>query len=846
MVDLWVSLLHLCIIHDSMKKFAKIFVSASIVLVLCIIASAFYYFSQVYFGTNLNVVLPADKTSDIKAVSPTRGIIMLQYDKINSSYHDSGRFFKDLIFEGDTSQLKITIKINDVEISVGSKDLEKRADGKLYLRRTLYPAYSLKEKLADINKLNLKNLVFSRASQTILKFMKYALPIALLGLLIWLVFLQTKKKSINKEKLKSLLTSVFIFIKRTNIKLLIPAAVGVIPAWIYLIFDENVLKFLDISYVEFLCFYGILMFPFFFSIVFADTLKLNRLFWTAFLLIFVVNYFFIYPDVYIYGDNFRDDLSKFFVKAHQENFLECLFTPNSGYLNVIQSLICFILLKVLGIKQYFPEILQITTLLVFSLLIASFNLKIFRHILPNKWIWFILSLLIGLTNLLIPKMLWLFDLAFLATMLFWLLLFSINKLTRSGFVLFLIIFVIFILSKPVYVVFSPLLLFIFLEGVIKKNQRYIICSILFMLAILSQVVVQIANPISQIAVNPGNGLGTEYFSSFRQDEMSLLTSAVLGIFVYLRLFYTLWIPYLPAGWPQIVANLLLGGFILFLNISFIVRYLRKKRMLDFFILCGNLLALFSSALFIKTAPIKFITHGNELLTEMSFSDLIQSAYVVPEHRYLILAFLPVILSLIYFLIMLQKKYFSRYHFVVMTGLIILLVINRLVVVNNISGINQMVKIKPHYKSMARPTVSLWRQQSSLIFDYREGYYIPYYGYPTQSECIKYGIDRITDVSVPAHGTVYLDSLPYDTRQWKIIQIITESDAAFASKISLVKGKTVYNETVSACPFYAVDSMHRFIIFRFNNFHNLKEINFADTNNNIIIPANMVRLIGTYE
>ena len=800
-----------------------------------------YYFSNINTGTSINICIPLKSHFIVKATSPTGGLIELNYDRTHKSYHIEGRFIKNLLVSGDTTDLEILIKTRDSSIIVHSKNLLKDEKEDYYVNPSVYPKYSLTSKIKDISKIDLNNLLYLRMQMYFKIFIKYLLIFVLF--LIPLVCIQVI--IVNYHKIRILITTFFHetgkFIRKKKYQLIFPFLLALIPGTVYLFYDQAVLRFLNIDAKTFIFIYWVIFSPLSFFLFFIKSLKINKWFWISFALIFIANYFIIFPNVYIYGVRFRDDISHFFVKAHQYNLYDDLFTPNAGYLSVLPSLIPFIIYKVLGIRQYFPETIQFVALLCNTAVFAAFNLRIFRSILADDRQRFLVSLLLGIIRLALPMFLFMHELAFIAAIYFWLSIFRINSLSKTGFVFLVSVYVLFIFSKPIYIIFIPLLIFLFVAGKKLKNKRYIISSLIWLFAILIQIaVVLLDNSNNSIQISH-NGLGTNYLDDFNLDSLPFIKSFFYGTYVHIRVLYTLFIPYLASGWWQIFVNAVLFCLVVSINVFLLIRFFKHRSTLDLVFLTGNFLSILSAVLFVKVVSIPNLMVETQSILQLNFGKLLQCDYVVPYHRYMTLGFLPIAASIFYTIYLLLKRK-KKFLTVVITILIILMLTGRYF--QFYSLIKKTEANTPGL--LIKPKVSLWRENLNLIFNYPDNFYIPYQGYPIQTECINYNIDRITDVLPNNYWTIYIDSLPYDTRKWEVIELISEYDTNLNHRLAYAKLTTCQNDTVFVKPFHPVTPDYYFIIFRFDNYLQIKQINFVDKNKNVITISKPIRLIGKYE
>jgi hypothetical protein len=645
---------------------------------------------------------------------------------------------------------------------------------------------------------------------------------------------RSRRHIINQFLLKC--KNVLSFLKKYNYKIVIPIFISFIPGTIYLIFDPALTTFMNINRIPLILLSSLIFVVPFFLVVFHNPLKINLNFWLTFLIIFILYFLVFFPEIYIYGNYFRDDISKFFVKAYENNLYQLLSTTDANYLNTYQSLIPFILLKILGIKQYFPEIMQITVLFSIAFIYASFNLKIFREVCNNDRLRLAISIAASFIVLLFGRTLFMFEVPFLAALLFWPVLFlKMDKLSNITFGILILFFILFILSKPIFVVYIPLILIIIVYAKFSKQKKLFLGMLVLMMVILLQFAVNYFN--QRITISPviPDGLGTNVINAFRQNDMSFSVMIEYSLYVFIRSIVRLIFPYIQEPcFGNIFINLTAFLLIVFVNAWFFIRYLKSKRIENLFMVSGSVIALIVCFLFVKTISLRYLQAEQGNILNFNFFQLLQSDYLPPPHRYLILAYFPLATVFIYFIIINLK----RYNKISEKWLVILLCIYF-----------SFSSFKPFYyyiSSIKKPKNSIWRQYSKLIFLHPDMYYIPYYGYPAQSESIRHGIDRITDVKTSKDGTIYMDSLQYDTKKWEIIQLITEYHEETSAKITGVKAVTRQNDTLFLKPFYPVSPEYRFIIFRFDELIRLKEIKFLDKQNNPVYLSETIRLVGKYE
>lgn len=642
------------------------------------------------------------------------------------------------------------------------------------------------------------------------------------------------KRTEIKGKMIAFCKAIMQFIKIQNYKIFIPALIALLPGGIYVICYPSLSAFLSLNYIEIILASLIIFYIPVFFIFFRKALNSNIYFYVSFLLIFISFYFFIFSSFYIYGQYFRDDISKFFVKAYQNNVINQFFTPDANYLNLFQNLISFIILKVFGFKYYFPEVLQLIVLLTIVLIYSSFNLKIFREILKSDLKRFLISVFSPFLLLSLSFTYALYDIPFIAALIFWLVLFiDFEKLAPIIQVSIIFIFSVFILSKPIFIVYS---LFIGLKIIYAYYNKYWKTFMGFGILLVAVFIqFRVSYSFYDMPILSDNSqLGTHYNSSFRHDQMSIIANLIYGFFIFIRANVKLFFPYFTSI-P--IANVFINIFaflsIIFINVWLLIRVIKKRTKTELFILSGNIIAFLSCLLFVKTVNLNKLQENSLCILNYDFIEILQSGYLPISHRYLILVFAPLITSVgfIIFSVIKRKNVLAQ-------NIIIVLFIS--VVSLNIISTSKI----SNYKSVI-PKYSVWRQNADLIFNYRNEFYIPYYGYPAESECVKYGIDRITEVFVPENGIIYVDSLGFQTNNWQVIQLVTEFDSIEAPKIFAVKCMTEENQVSFYKPFNPINPIFRFIIFRFDKFINPKTITFVDNEMKPIKLKKSIRLIGKY-
>jgi len=240
--------------------------------------------------------------------------------------------------------------------------------------------------------------------------------------------------------------------------------------------------------------------------------------------------------------------------------------------------------------------------------------------------------------------------------------------------------------------------------------------------------------------------------------------------------------------------------------------------------------------FVKTTSVDLLFEGGKYILDYGIKDYLYSGYIPPAHRYLFLAYVPLLASTLFFFI----SFFRKKNMI--SAVLLLIIFGIYYISISVFYHRDMIfnKDKIQYK------YSIWRQYSDLIYDYPINYYIPYYEYPKHNESIKWGINRITDIYVPDSGIIALTNVHSNGNQWKILQIITEFEPHICPDIEKLVCITNGYDTLNFTPLKPLNETYRFIIFRFDDFLMLKEFKFVDKNNTPLKLKNLIRLVGKYE
>ncbi len=651
-------------------------------------------------------------------------------------------------------------------------------------------------------------------------------------ILISIALLVIKRNSIKLQVL-SFLEKTPVFFKMQKYRIIIPVLLSFIPGFLFAVFSAKALHFLQMTIGEVSLIGAVILVIPIFLIFFYRQLKVNPFFWLSFILLFFSLYTIIFPEVYLYGYFFRDDISKYFVKAYSLNFFEAISTPDANYLAVFQSASAYLILSIFPIR-YFPEILQLFTLVCIVLVCSSFNLKIFGSLIKSEKTRFAISLIMPLTFFYFSNTFFFHSIPFLVAVLF-LSVIIIPGLYKHAMQAFLIaiFFGGFILSKPIFILFFPIIAIMLISALVKKDRNTALVTGFWLLCMLIQVLVNL-NGVSAVPAPATGDLGTHYDSAYSMTNHGVVQSAIISIYLFVRLIPSIFLPFVFSSvWVNILINIISAGLILFFATHSIRNFITHKSRNSLMVIMALFIGYLSMYLFTRTGIEEyFLVEGKNIFT-LKLSDLAGLPYLLPHHRYLLLANIPMIGIVVYYLTKKLgkiKKGSMVLHVSTSAFIIAAFVITEFVYNNNAPNIKH----------------SLWRQYNNLIIEHPDSYYMPYYGYPKTSECIKHGCDRITDFQIPASKTLYIDSLNYCTENWQVIQLVTEYEPEVADQLAFAYCITRDNDTLAIEPAFPIHSEYRFVIFRLEQFHKLKQIIFTNNKNEPLQLIKPVRLVGWYD
>jgi hypothetical protein len=582
------------------------------------------------------------------------------------------------------------------------------------------------------------------------------------------------------------------------------------------------------------------IFPLTFLAFFSKKLKINAFFWWSFLISFLILLFVTKSSFYIYGIGFRDDISKFFVKAYSNNLIDSLFKPDAGYLNLYQNLSTNILLRVLNFKQYFPEALQIYTAMCFSALYASFNFKLFRLFLADDRYRFFISVLFALSPFVFLSSIFLYEVPIAAAAILFLFIFTNfdkHSINKTRLVTTTIFFVVFALSKPIFLILIPFILAVIIrQGVINKNRVQIKLFILIFISIMIQlIVVYFSSNNYNISEFPE--LGTHYQQSFSLEHRSISVLLPSAIFIFIHKFSEFsGLIYSNSSLLNLMVNILTIGCIIFIIVYNVVKIVKKQRVLiSWFCLSAFMFSFLSVLLYVEVVNPEDLVLRNPNFIDLKFTDMLQSKVIIPWHRYLIPAafadFMVFLVSLFEITDRLIQSNWLRHSI-------------RIFLIVFVASVPFFRWIKQYHEVRKLNEIeSYWRTYNNLIFSSNGEYYIPYNGFPNQKHCIKYGIDKIIDVSDVKNNRIIFSELHSNAKQWRIIQIILENNSN--GKFAELQGYTTDGDIVTAILVNDSQQPLNSLVYRFDKFYKFEclNINYSDT---LTQYVGMVRIIGKYE
>ncbi|MDD2385281.1 MAG: hypothetical protein PHP52_00700 [Bacteroidales bacterium] len=798
------------------------------------------YFSRANISNDIYIQLNSESQTRIYAISPTGGVIDF-LKKENNTFVLNARYVWSIVIEtNNPDQFIAKLKIGESEQIIEAKSLKIIELGKYRIDSKAFPKVPLFKKISLLTKNNL-TVYFGFFAIKLLEILLYYY-IGIFSFLaickLWGVLKKSYKEGFSA--FKTFIASSFRFIKTENFKIPLIYILSVLPPLLFYFSDNQILNFLGFSLFNFLIVFATLIFPFLLLGIYSKKLKLNSFFWWSLLISFVWLVFVLKSSIYLYGTGFRDDISKFFVKADFNNFFDCLVTPDAGYLNAFQNLTAYILLKALGFRQFFPEALQITTAICFSLVFASFNLKIFRLIIKDDKLRFLISLMFLLNPIVFLSSNFLFEVPFaVSTILFLFIFTNLNPtpVKKKTLIAFGIVFILFALSKPIFTLLLPFVIIVIIYQLVRmKNKSIVIVFITICVAIITQIIVAYIQTDQIINLNE-NGLGTFYESAFKIEHKNFIDLIIVTVFVFIRSFVGLiGLPPIGADWINLLVNVLAVALGLIIMTYYIIKIIKKRGdLIPWFILASLILSFASVFLYIYVTDMEGLVFKNPDFASLSFIEMFQANSILNQHRYLSLSSFLNFIVITVFGFEITDLFAKTERVKGGVKISFLILITAIHFNKNIVYLNAVDK--------ATEKVSYWRAYNCLIFDNNDYYYIPYNGFPEQKHCVKSGIDKIFDVNIINQNSVWFSEIYKNAENWDVIEVILETNPSGQSPKLIGVNKN--NEEISTEIINGNNQKLNSILYKFDAFEKLSAIKFVYADSSCTYSG-LVRIVGRYE
>jgi hypothetical protein len=801
-----------------MKNKTKIFLSFIIAAICGISIFTFFYLSNSNFADE--IVFHNSKLK-IYAESPLGKRI--EFTETDDKLILSKRVVKNIFLEDHRQDLfPIKAEINGKTFIVNSNNIENQ---KIILNNYTPPGFFYK--LKKLTKNETLNLLFHNLKV----FFGEYLSIIFLTLFALLLFFLTytscrKRKKIYHLILRNLKHLKFYFKTKWRNFLVISFICCLIPLIFSIIFPE-ILLYQSFSRIQYMLVYGSLVLMFLFTAYFHKYIgnpNTFRFFLTSGI-IFSGLLFIFKPGVFQFGELFRDDISKFYVKTLNYNYLEAIITTDSGYLNLIPTSIGFIISKILGFEFYIPEAFQTFTLILYALCFATLSLPIFRFYVKDDKTRLFFAVVLSFFPAIFNFDFVLYNLSFVvfALMYLWIFIPNLEKENNKYKILLpALLFIPAILSKPIFIILLPFTLY----GIFKYHRKEITLFYIFLglsIAILLQFLVTKLNTQNLINLT-GLEYGTRYNSAFLANEKNIFISLFESLFVFFyEILYFLGSPLIVKIFPSKVIYLLSGLFVLFL-IRVIFKLLSKSGTCSYGIFfIGALLTVLASS-FIYC----YNTESSQIFPESS----VLSKIVVENHRYLV----PAKVSVFFVLIILLQLYFRNKNTLKskQNQINYILISFFSLIFGSFTALSNSILTNPHYSK------SYWREFFPLIQKNPQSFYIPYINFPQETECIKNKLDRITDIETAVNSTIEIDNILQKLSNYKIEYLIL-NDAP--QDISIYALTSIDNKKIKAIRYnYATENIKAEIFYFPISLKIDKLVLSSQTSNEIFT----IRLVGAYE
>ncbi len=801
-----------------MKKKTKIFLTFLITVFCGVCVFTIFYLSNSNFADEIII---HDSRLKIYAESPLGKRI--EFIETDDKLILQKRFVRNLFLEDQRNDiLHFKAEINGKTFIVNSNNIENQ---KIILNNYTPPGFFYK--LTKLITNQTFNLLFHNLK---VFFGKYS-SIIILTLFAILMFFLTytiylRRKQIYHLIIRKLKHLKFYFKTKWKNFLVISFISCLIPFIFSIIFPE-VLLYQSLNRIEYVLVYGSLVLVFLFAAYFNKYIGNPNTFrfFLAAGIIFSGLLFIFKPGVFQFGELFRDDISKFYVKTLNYNYLEAITTTDSGYLNFIPTNIGFIISKILGFEFYVPEAFQIFTLILYALSFANLSLPIFRFYVKDDKTRLFFAVVLSFFPAIFSFDFVLYNLSFVvfALMFLWIFIPNTDKENYKYKILLpILLFMPAVLSKPIFVILLPFTLY----GIFKYRNKDIKLFYIFLglsTAILIQFVVTKLNYQDLINLTSLE-YGTRYNSAFLSNEKNIFISLFESLFVFFyEVFYFFGSPLIVKLLPATVIYLLSGVFLFFL-MKFIFKLLKKSITASYGIFfLGALLTIFATS---------FIYCNNTESSQIFPQSSVFIKIVVENHRYLV----PAKVSVFFVLLMLLQLYFRKKNTLKskQNQINYILISFFCLIFGSFAAFSNSILNTPRYSK------SYWREFYPLIQKNPQSFYIPYINFPKETECIKNNLDRITDIKTAANSTIEINNILQKLSDYKIKYLIF-NDAP--QKISIYALTSTNNKKIKAIRYNYATQNIKAEIFYFPISLKIDKLVLSSQSTNEIFT---IRLVGTYE
>ncbi len=195
--------------------------------------------------------------------------------------------------------------------------------------------------------------------------------------------------------------------------------------------------------------------------------RINYYYCTSFLVI-VTAVLVKLPSLVTSAEFYAETMTIFFKEATQSSFWEILTYVEADYLITFQLLVSFVLVRVFGVIEYFPGIVNFIFLLFVAFSVSLINLRAFRVLIASDYLRFMIGISIGLTPYLeVYQLLHANLFGFLIFLLF----IFVDKDQFNRWLFYSLIFLMFMvgIARPNMVAFLPV--YMILLGMAIKSNR---------------------------------------------------------------------------------------------------------------------------------------------------------------------------------------------------------------------------------------------------------------------------------------------------------------------------------------------------------------------------------------